>query len=87
MGWRQGRGLGTRGEDDSAVGAKGSKRGWGKVAGVGVENTPIHQLPPKNDAHGLGFDPFKVRPTRLARRSVDRHRHRRRHARKRTRTR
>ncbi|KAK9795492.1 hypothetical protein WJX73_006570 [Symbiochloris irregularis] len=58
MGWRQSKGLGTRGgEDDSAVG-KG-RRGWGKVAGVGVENTPIYALPPKTDQHGLGFDPFK----------------------------
>ena len=61
MGWRQGKGMGTRGiEDDSSTAGKRTRRGWGRVAGVGVENTPIYALPPKTDAHGLGFDPFKV---------------------------
>lgn len=60
MGWRQGKGLGTRGaEDDSNHAGKGSRK-WGQVAGIGIENTPIYALPPKTDAHGLGFDPFKV---------------------------
>jgi hypothetical protein len=33
---------------------------WGRVAGVGVDNVPIYELPPKTDVHGLGFDPYKV---------------------------
>ena len=30
------------------------------MASVGAENVKVHVLPPKNDTHGLGFDPFKV---------------------------
>lgn len=59
MGWRQGKGLGTGGTQDDSTAGKGI-RGWGRVAGVGVENTPIYALPAKTDVHGLGFDPFKV---------------------------
>lgn len=33
---------------------------WGRVAGLGVENTPLYALKPKDTLHGLGFDPFKV---------------------------
>jgi G patch domain-containing protein 1 len=64
MGWRQGRGVGGAG------GGGGGK--WGAVAGVGVENTPIYVLEPKQDHHGLGYDPFReaeeFRAARAARR-------------------
>jgi hypothetical protein len=29
------------------------------VAGVSIENTPLYVLDPKQDLHGLGFDPFE----------------------------
>ena len=64
MGWRQGKGVGAalaaslRGED--AAGGHQRDSRWGRVQGVGVDNTPIYLLPPKQDAHGLGFDPFKA---------------------------
>ena len=64
MGWRQGKGGGAalaaslRGED--AAGGHQRDSRWGRVQGVGVDNTPIYLLPPKQDAHGLGFDPFKA---------------------------
>lgn len=32
---------------------------WGTVAGVSIENTPLYVLEPKQDLHGLGFDPFE----------------------------
>lgn len=60
MGWRQGKGIGTVDTSAAGVGTKGSTR-WGRVAGVGVENTPLYALKPKDTLHGLGFDPFKVR--------------------------
>ncbi len=53
MGWRPGRGVGAAG----GAMAPGGK--WGAVAGVGVENTPIYVLEPKEDLHGLGYDPFQ----------------------------
>ena len=59
MGWRQGKGIGTVDTSASGVGTKGGSR-WGRVAGVGVENTPLYALKPKDTLHGLGFDPFKV---------------------------
>lgn len=55
MGWRQGRGVG--GAAGAAAGGPGSK--WGPVQGVGVENTPLYILEPKQGLHGLGFDPFR----------------------------
>lgn len=58
MGWRQGKGIGSA---DAAAGGQGSKGSrWGRVAGVGVENTPLHLLAAKENQYGLGFDPFKV---------------------------
>ena len=67
MGWRQGKGVGAAAplpEDlEAATGGGGRRRGrWGRDAGLGVENTPIYALEPKDDIHGLGFDPFKVGP-------------------------
>lgn len=59
MGWRQGKGIGAVDTSASGVGTKGGSR-WGRVAGVGVENTPLYALKPKDTLHGLGFDPFKV---------------------------
>lgn len=59
MGWRQGKGVGTAdiaAADKSTTGSR-----WGRVAGVGVDNTPLYALKPKEGLHGLGFDPFKVR--------------------------
>ena len=56
MGWRQGKGVGR----SRAAPTSSSSRRWGPEAGIGAENTPIYALPPKTDAHGLGFDPFKV---------------------------
>ncbi|KAK9833838.1 hypothetical protein WJX74_007401 [Apatococcus lobatus] len=64
MGWRQGKGVGAalaaslRGEEPAGGQQRDSR--WGHVQGVGVDNTPIYLLPPKQDAHGLGFDPFKA---------------------------
>lgn len=62
MGWRQGKGIGTADTSASGVGTRGGSR-WGRVAGVGVENTPLYALKPKDTLHGLGFDPFKVQPS------------------------
>ena len=59
MGWRQGKGIGTADTRASGVGTSGGSR-WGRVAGVGIENTPLYALKPKDTLHGLGFDPFKV---------------------------
>ena len=56
MGWRQGKGIGPAKAASQQTG--GSR--WGPEAGVGAENTAIHLLEPKQDTHGLGFDPFKV---------------------------
>ncbi len=64
MGWRQGKGVGAalaaslRGDDAASGGVRDSR--WGRVQGVGVDNTPIYMLPLKQDAHGLGFDPFQA---------------------------
>lgn len=44
-------------EAAAAAAAKSSK--WGTVAGVSIENTPMYVLEPKQDLHGLGFDPFE----------------------------
>lgn len=65
MGWRQGKGVGAAAplpeELEAITGGGGRRRGrWGRDAGLGVENTPIYALEPKDDIHGLGFDPFKV---------------------------
>lgn len=51
-----GGGSDSEGEDggDQAGGSK-----WGTVAGVSIENTPLYVLEPKQDTHGLGFDPFE----------------------------
>ncbi|GFH15341.1 G-patch domain-containing protein, partial [Haematococcus lacustris] len=40
----------------AAVAGRGSR--WGSVAGVSLDNTPIYVLEPKQDQHGLGYDPF-----------------------------
>lgn len=58
MGWRQGKGIGPAPAKADAAAKKG--RRWGPEAGVGPDNTPIYALAPKEDTHGLGFDPFKV---------------------------
>ena len=57
MGWRQGKGVGAGGH---GIG-DGTGGRWGRVAGVGPENVPLYRLEPKDNVHGLGFDPFKVR--------------------------
>jgi G patch domain-containing protein 1 len=62
MGWRQGRGIGAAAAaaaagDERAGGSSSSK--WGTIAGVSIENTPMYVLDPKQDLHGLGFDPFE----------------------------
>lgn len=57
MGWRQGKGVGTADVSAADKSTKGSR--WGRVAGVGVDNTPLYALKPKEGLHGLGFDPFK----------------------------
>lgn len=49
-------GDGSDSEGEAQAGA-GSK--WGTVAGVTIENTPLYVLDPKQDLHGLGFDPFE----------------------------
>jgi G patch domain-containing protein 1 len=59
MGWRQGKGVGAARERDQDE-QPASGRGWGRQAGVGAENAPLHLLRPKTDVHGLGYDPFKV---------------------------
>jgi hypothetical protein len=56
MGWRQGKGIGT---GQARAAAEGGGK-WGGVAGVGIENTALYRIAPKNDVFGLGFDPFKV---------------------------
>ena len=61
MGWRQGKGVGAgEGGRGGAKEAAGGGR-WGRVAGVGLENVPLYRLEPKDNVHGLGFDPFRVR--------------------------
>ena len=65
MGWRQGKGIGAAAplpeELEAAAGGGPRRRGrWGREAGLGADNTPIYALEPKDDTHGLGFDPFKV---------------------------
>jgi hypothetical protein len=101
MGWRQGKGIGSKGASTAAArkprqrpshpGLDGALYGglaelagfrgpsaaagsdsdgdeqqqhtgnskWGTVAGVSIENTPLYVLDPKQDLHGLGFDPFE----------------------------
>lgn len=64
MGWRQGRGVGFdpgAGAEEGTGPAGGSR--WGRVAGTGTEATPLYLLEPKQDLHGIGYDPFKVLPT------------------------
>lgn len=58
MGWRQGKGIGSADATAKDMGSKGSR--WGRVAGVGVNNTPLYMLAAKENQHGLGYDPFKV---------------------------
>jgi len=56
MGWRQGRGIG-------AVVSTGRGRGgsrWGRSAGTAPDPVSVFAPPPKDDQHGLGFDPFKA---------------------------
>lgn len=64
MGWRQGKGIGGGALGDAPFATTAAElptreSKWGRVAGVGPENTPLHLVPPKSDTHGLGFDPFK----------------------------
>jgi G patch domain-containing protein 1 len=56
-----GDGDGDGGDDDvaSASRKKKKRKRWGRVVGIGAENTPLHLVQPKQDVHGLGFDPFK----------------------------
>lgn len=58
MGWRQGKGVGAAAREES-TGGNNSRSGWGKVAGIGPDNTPLHLVQPKHDVHGIGYDPFK----------------------------
>lgn len=67
MGWRQGKGIGSADAAVTDPSRKGSR--WGRVAGVGVDNTPLYMLAAKENQHGLGFDPFKVRNTLVRHRS------------------
>ncbi|CAD7696172.1 unnamed protein product [Ostreobium quekettii] len=57
MGWRHGKGIGW---EDKATGdgAKGLKR-WGPEASLGAANIALYLPKPKDDVHGLGYDPFK----------------------------
>ena len=59
MGWRQGKGVGGGGARGAMQDGAGGR--WGRVAGVGPENVPLYRLEPKDNVHGLGFDPFKAR--------------------------
>jgi G patch domain-containing protein 1 len=64
MGWRQGRGIGgpaaaAAAAANEASGSGSSSSKWGTIAGVSIENTPMYVLDPKQDLHGLGFDPFE----------------------------
>jgi len=36
------------------------------MASVGADNVAIHELPPKDNTHGLGYDPFKVSYSRCS---------------------
>lgn len=58
MGWRQGKGVGSARRGAEAAGG-GSK--WGRVAGVGPDDVAQYTLEPKDNVHGLGFDPYKAR--------------------------
>eukprot|EP00892_Ulva_mutabilis_P007724 jgi/Ulvmu1/5323/UM022_0117.1 len=73
MGWRQGRGLGFQetqalsqmGYDVSAVEPgtdaptqRLQRRKWGPLAGLQAHNTRVVRPRPKDDVHGLGFDPY-----------------------------
>lgn len=46
------------GQQWQQAGGGGSSK-WGAVSGVSIENTPLYVLEPKQDVHGLGFDPFE----------------------------
>eukprot|EP00887_Chlorella_sp_A99_P005964 scaffold29.g5964.t1 len=68
MGWRQGKGIGGSAEEEDGGAEEGGegggggrrhRRAWGREAGVGPENTPLHLLAPKSDTFGLGYDPFR----------------------------
>jgi G patch domain-containing protein 1 len=60
MGWRQGKGVGAAAGAARQEERYSSRRGgWGDVAGVGPENTPLHLVQPKHDVYGIGYDPFK----------------------------
>eukprot|EP00775_Hariotina_reticulata_P010080 gene10080-10235_t len=62
MGWRPGKGIGTTlaaaGTAAAACGSSSSSK-WGTIGGISIENTPLYVLDPKEDLHGLGFDPFE----------------------------
>lgn len=56
MGWRQGRGIGKlHAHQKSQPGSK-----WGPMLAVSTENVEVHRVAPKDDTHGLGYDPYKV---------------------------
>jgi G patch domain-containing protein 1 len=62
MGWRPGKGIGTTHASAGTAAAPcggGSSSKWGTIGGVSIENTPLYVLDPKEDVHGLGFDPFE----------------------------
>ena len=58
MGWRQGKGVGSARREEVA---SGNSSKWGRVAGVGPDDVAQYTLEPKDNVHGLGFDPYKVR--------------------------
>lgn len=57
MGWKEGRGIGAT----VSTGAGRGGRRWGRAAGTAPDPVQVFAPPVKEDAHGLGFDPFKVR--------------------------
>lgn len=63
MGWRPGKGIGTTlaaaGTAAAACGSSSSSSKWGTIGGISIENTPLYVLDPKEDLHGVGFDPFE----------------------------
>lgn len=58
MGWRAGRGIGSALPATGPAAAAGRSSKWGTISGVSIDNTPVYVLEPKEDLHGLGYDPF-----------------------------
>jgi hypothetical protein len=53
--------VGPEGASPSAAGGPRRRR-WGPLATAQSSNTALHTLQPKNDTHGIGYDPYQDAP-------------------------